>query len=412
MVLVSIQFVNVAYYAVQRWVLNASYPMSDYFFSPSARFSDFKRDFRMWTDNSTSEALFYRRAATTLDPFPIWNLAHFPFSRLHNELVSLWVYEIIAILLIACGTYIALNKQSRSIRIVLAVVITSFSYASQFTLERGNIEFLSFFFVAIAVSHFNEDRISTPIFLAIAVGVKPWAGILLLLWIIRRQFRDIIIFTFVYLGLVVTCPLIIRVWARLPLTEFFNPKYQFSHFSDYAQNYVASSSSGSGIAYGNSLYGLLRIIAASLGATNPNELLRNWYVIWVLFSLCGLLWIIGRHRTETMLEVAALLAFVTVTPFVSGDYKLLYMIIVTSCFLQLPRTEVSERTRRGILTICAVVLGGKSFLRIDTPMGLSLSEPILSSVLLSPILIVAILVTIVLIYRDKPLASDLLRDKI
>jgi len=385
---VCVAIVNFIYYAFNDLKFGAKFPLHDYLFQPNARMSDFFRNYDMWRGPNASEAVQYRIQQTTLDPLPVWNLAHFPFTLIPNRTLAAFMYFAAVGSSVSVGTWLSFKGQPRELRVKLTLAIVLFSYVSHFTLERGNIEVAAFLFVVISVRTFESNTKLSAVFLLFSCAVKPWVGLLFLLYIKRKKWLALFISIIVYLVTVITTPIIIRVAHGMPLKNLFSLNPQANGFSYYGDAYILNHV---GLGYGNSLYGGIKALLLMLGTQKPDSLLIFPYTVAIcITTLILIIWALNKNVPDGIAR-SMLLGVAILFPYVSADYKLLYMILALGLIIE-NSAFINFKSAKFLVVLGALVISGKSFVRIDHRFLDQVPVPVLSSVVLSPLLLVCFLV--------------------
>ena len=392
-VICSLFTVNLVFYVILRVAFKSSYPFQDYFYRPQARFSDFKRDYYMWNGVTDAEKEIYRAQATTLDPFPIWNLWHFPFNLIPREGSALICYTVSGFLCIASGIFNLLHGVRRSLRLTSATLFTLLSYPSQFVLERGNVEFVAFLFACLYL-RFRRDRpILSVLFLAMSIGVKPWMIVLIILELKERNFLRIVMCGVTYIVEIIAVPLILRLVSHRSLANFWSLQPQRSHFGNYNETY---NSENLGVAFGHSLYGALKIVIQSLSNRTleaPPNFART-YSLAILLLFLLLLIFIRVDRVSIELGTVLLVLMAIFAPFVSADYKLLYVFIALGLSMSAVE-KIPNLMKWSLMIPLAALASGKSFIRLDLLLNLHYPDPVMSGVIISPLLAVGLAIQFV-----------------
>ena len=383
---------NLAYYAVVKFVFHGSYPINSYLFNHHSRFSDFYRNYRFWRDDVGQEALAYRIAATSMDPFPFWNLYHYPFTRIKQESLAVALYLLSSFLIMGAAIWSSLSTVVKNRKYLSVVVLLLTSYATQFTFERGNVEFVAFLFISLCVKNIDSNSHRAGLYAVLAMAIKPWSAIIFVIFLKRKDWSTLFRSILAYVSLVISTPVIIRLSAGMGLKDLFQLGPQIDHFTNYSDQYIGG---GSGLAYGNSLYGALKVLLELLGSHSPDSMLVLPYTLSVVALMLFLICVIYFNQVSQQLAVSILITCVVFLPYVSADYKLLYLFVVATQVSQINTTINGQRHKRAIMMLLAIAVSAKSMIRIDNHLQLVHIEPILSSVLISPILLVAILVHLI-----------------
>ena len=246
---------NLLFYATTRLWAHESFPLDSYFYK-SPRLTDFFRNYDFWTNSNIVGAKVYQTQTSSLDPLPMWNFTHFPFTQITNRTAAAITYCAVAFISLNISIWFLLRSVTALWRNICMITCSTFTYASQFTLERGNIEFASLLFASISFYFWPKNPKISALFLVLAASVKPWIGILFLLFVKRREWCAIASAISFYVVLVFTVPIVIRISNHIPLSGFVN----FSSASDvqghYNSTYIYNHR---GVPYGNSFYGFINI---------------------------------------------------------------------------------------------------------------------------------------------------------
>ena len=367
---------------------SVSWSSNTFLFNPSARFSDFTRNYYHWNLKGNLESLQYVKQEAGPAIQPLWDIASFSFSKIPNGHAALWIHNSLAVGTLLGVLNWAVRKtrpQVKSNRVSI-FVLAGTSYPLIFTIDRANLEWLSAVLIMVALSLDEEKPQSSAVALALAIAVKPWAAIIVFWYLIQKRWGDVCRVITVYLFLLVTITLTIRYDYGIDYRA--NPLAALRNYGGY-QDLMVNRDAGQ--AFGHSLYGGIKFIFQITNESVPNWLTSGYFLLAVVIFVI----IAGINLHLKLTGVAAyypLLIAVSLLPWVSADYKLLN-VLVCGVIVIAGWPETLSRIRQMHVVIFVLLMIPKAYISLGRTNPQIIDSSVSVSVLLSPICLVLLLTT-------------------
>ena len=359
----------VAYHYIQAMYLEAGFPRNTFLFLPQDRFNDFFN-------------LYYQIQGQVINPWwkyliapPLGYLVLYPFTLLSPY----WSLALFLSFFLIPFLYWNTRKLASPDRIahLRNVLIFSFlPYPVLFALDRGNVETLSFLLVVLFISFYRKQRWGWCIFfLSLSIYMKMTPGVFLVLFLADRRFKAIL-YTLALTLFVFGAGIF---WFGGPFWENLNAL--LTNLKMYQEISVIGPG---GLAFGHSLFGLLKMIYQHL-APGGYEDAHNIQTLSTIYSwgamICfGLISLYLLLKKEVLWKKVTILVFsMNLLPHVSGDYKLLYVFVPLTLFLEEKGFEEDDIV---FALIFGLLLVPKAYASLD-PSGLNLG------VVLNPLIMLA-----------------------
>jgi hypothetical protein len=177
---------------LSRHVLHQGYPLNTIFVR-GIRFWDFTvyaQRFAVWGNGD----LFFSLPGFPFDyppPLLVSELAYYKISSspLYAYFATVILFVVAGALLVAMA--VPKRRRIRPLAIAAAVATAIFSYPLFFLLDRGNIEGLVWIASSLGLLFFARTRyLAAALFLALATAMKIFPGVLLLLFVAKRRYRE------------------------------------------------------------------------------------------------------------------------------------------------------------------------------------------------------------------------------
>ena len=376
----------ILYYALFRhtnfWSSNT------FLFNPTARFSDFTRNYYHWNLTANLESLQYVKQESGPALQPLWDITSFGLARIHNGHLALWIHNSLAVgTLIGVLTWAVqkIRPQAEYVRVVLFILV-GMSYPLIFVIDRANLEWLSAVLLVAALSLDEEKPQASALALALAIAVKPWAGVIVLWYLIQKRWGDVCRVVTVYLFLLVTATLTIRYDYGIDFRT--NPLAALTNYVGYQAEMIDRDG---GQAFGHSLYGGIKYVFQITNESVPNWFTFGYFILAVVIFVI----IVGFNLHLKLTGVAAyypLLIATSLLPWVSADYKLLN-ILVCGVIVIAGWPETLSRIRQLHVVIFAALMIPKAYISLGRANPQIVDSSVSVSVLLSPICLVLLLTT-------------------
>jgi len=182
---------SISYHYYEGHILGKPYPYNTFLFiqDGAVRFNDF------FVSQLIGDLNPYFNSVVSSAQFPLVNIFYYLIA-LMPKYISLPLYlTIIPITLVSLTNLILWEGKKLSLRKwLLTLSITFLTYPFLFTLDRGNLEILLYMFLLLFLYFFiQENYLLSAIFLAFAVAMKVYPGVLFLLYVPKKRLRELAI---------------------------------------------------------------------------------------------------------------------------------------------------------------------------------------------------------------------------
>lgn len=345
-------------------------PNSTFLFSPKDRFRDFLNEYE-WAKVSPYQTPSAHRAH-----FPLLKLALHQSGKILSEDTGLFL-----ILALLSGGMIfyaakALEDQPPGWKLAGIFTLGVFNYPVMFAFDRAHLEILIFFTTAAAIAFLKRQKWNAGAFLLTLAGaMHPYPLIFTLLFAKRRKFG--------LAAAIVAGALAIWAvsYAALPGGFARNLRSHKASMAAYQRGYVTGNT---GIVCRHSLFGAIRIIT---NGVNPRliqthaEQASRWYLAAaaIIFGLA--MYFFFARAAGAWQELTILVCCMTLLPYSSADYRLLYFFIPLFYFIN------DGTPRRFDAEICSFF----SLILIPKNWGSPLIGPLATPVFIGALLVTACL---------------------
>lgn len=310
-------FISVAICYVYGYYLNSGYPYNTFLFIPDVKFSDFISEVNLASnlnpysnENGIVKAVYY--------PFSYLIFYIFSFFGVYSLLVSSILFSI----LFAVTAYIYLNPVDfRSYKNIFFMMFLSYPFL--FELDRANIEWMVFLFTGcfLYFYHKGEENLSL-VFLSMAVSMKFYPIIFMTIFLLDKKYT--LILKGIVLVFLITFVSLYSFSGEIGET-YRNLLEGQKYFKD---TYILSTSGG--LAYNSSLFGILKgacVSTKTFITVEDLEFLSLIYFFVVIALYIGLIVFMLRKKLKKW-EIVTIITFSMILfPYVSFDYKLLFVFI-------------------------------------------------------------------------------------
>jgi len=253
--------------------------------------------------------------------------------------------------------------------VVCTLFVTALcSYPFMFLIDRGNLEGVVWFFTFIGLAFFVGKRYMTSaLFFAAAICVKPFPALFILLFLRRRRYREI------------AAAAVAVVAANLTALTVLGPTIAVAYrdvqwgFREYIDQ-IVTSYQNRGLGFDHSFFSCVKdVIRLSLGWPRPETLhnvLKTAYLIWFPLSLlillaCGIYF----WRKPVINQLFAIVLAILLIPPVSYDYVLIHIYLPWGVFMiflirdvSRGRVDFSLSDCLWVLIPCAVLMTPQTYL--------------------------------------------------
>jgi hypothetical protein len=356
-------------------IFNQPYPFNSLLYDPDIRFFDITIfDMRFWSFLRSGD-FFGPLSAPYAYPAPAV-FATLPFYMVSdNAVVPFLVFMLTAIWLATYLVWLYVRGNAGLYSVVACVLLltTATSYPFYFLLDRGNIEGLIWVVLALGLASFAAGRYWLSAFLiGAAASMKPFPGVLLLLLLARRKYREFIFggLTFVALNLAAMRALsgsVIGTWEKLAAA-----------FGGFAEHWAFAYRSHE-IGVDHSLFSVLKQFVhlkqkyPALDHTMESIHLYYFVLVYGAFAAGYLLYF---RRLPILNQLFLFVIASTLFPYVAYDYTLVQVYIPWTAFLVYlctdvasGRADLTQAQALRILLPCAVIFTPQTYLIIAKGIG-------------------------------------------
>ncbi|GFE58137.1 glycosyltransferase 87 family protein [Geobacter sp. AOG1] len=337
-----------------------------FLFDPADRFNDFYNIYR---------------ATGNLDPYSAPVSVYFPLTFIVMYLFTLFnEHFAFALFLALFGGYfvwyIFRNMPTVPIsdRWMSVFVLTFMSYPVLFNFDRGNVEAFVFICITLFI-YFHRKGQDLPgvLFLSLAIAMKLYPGVFVVLYLAERKYRNIIVTA------CTTAVISLASAAMLNGGILHSLEGLRRNLAGFNTTYLITKE---GLQHNSSLYGVIRMIAKPLPQVQP--FIDHYTVIALAFFVLVAAYIVLKE--DILWKKVALLVFsMILLPQVSFDYKLIHLFVPTMLFIN---TGHSSRFTRVFAVMFGLMLIPKDYIQLGHAISIA--------VLLNPLLMVGIAVLILL----------------
>ena len=331
--------------------LGLSYPMTSFLFLPSDRFMDLLNTFR---DIRMFDAV---RGGVALAYTPLQHVVLSVGVQLADLLGAgaalLWITmaAFVALLLFFLIRFFAERGAGVVVNAQRVFILSALSYPVIWVLDRANTEMFVFaaVFGFVFFYYIKPKRWLWITFLVVAICLKIYPGVLVLIPLSDRRFRES-----AYTLVCVVAAMVASAWL-LGLQS----QYGFMGVVQLWSSYLFNGQGGSfsiwwaGIQHGHSIWGAAYLTDVLVGRPFELDVLQKIYVGFAaVAAACGAAWMFfGRLKPWQKLTIATFMYMLL--PFSSHDYTLLHVYFPLALFVA---TEEVQRFDRTLTVLFALLL--------------------------------------------------------
>jgi len=314
---------SVLFHVYQGEILKRPYPYTTFLFLPTQRFSDFTF--------AQSEPFLnpYFNNVYQGGQFPLAMLIYFLFTSIPLN-ISLLIFLILCSTAFAYLTNIILwgKKSSILLRLNDILPLVFLTYPFLIAMDRGNLEILLFVFLLFFLFFFLRERYTlSAVFLALAIAMKGFPAVLLLIYIPKKKYLEIVMAISIATLLTLGSLALFKGGFMANLNfllhgPFFSPQGSFVGQSNFVQR-------------GVSLFTFFKIIFIETGLLKKIDMMRflSTYIKLAALSFIPLAAYVVFIEKILWRRVALLVFSMLLLPQISADYKLLHVYLPMFLFL-------------------------------------------------------------------------------
>jgi hypothetical protein len=337
------------------------YPYNTFLFRPEDRWMDFK-----WLVQIGADPYSVNRGFPNL---PFLCRYAWLFSGLDTKVGLVAHVGTFALFFLGLG-WANLKTSSRLSTCLNVFIVCGMSYPFLISIDRANFEITAFMCVSLFVILYGKRPIPGAVLLGVAVALKGFPGILALLLVTDRKWKELLVVVGVAIATTVASYMSFPGgFAQAVLGHLDN-------ITRYNESYLVGNE---GLYFGHNLYGAVKFILLSIHSPSvPSPLILPAVLVLGLVLTAGYLLLVEKVQWR---RIVVLVCALCLLPVVSGDYKLLYLFIPLYLFTNKQEAESVDWL---YVALFGLLLIPKNYLRIP-------SEPEANiGVLLNPLLLLAL----------------------
>ncbi|MCX6008145.1 MAG: glycosyltransferase 87 family protein [Chloroflexi bacterium] len=372
--------IAVAYHYVMGYYLSKPWPASTFLHIPGARFFDFDKVVRQ---------------SAALDPFgeDIGGFAGAPFAQFVGYLFSLirpallrlpiffGSFFVVFILMVKHHLY-SLKSKLTSYQLLAIFAIVFLTYPVLFAVDRANFDLLVVLCLFLfAFTYERRKYKASTVFLALAIALKPYAAIFIIVYALDKKFKDGLLVIFNAVFLTVLSLSLFKDGLFAETQKYFHALF----------NTVDYLSVGNQQAFTSDLYGLLTVgmkfIGDRLGTTiylpaHPEA--RILYAIVAIIVFIYFVIYLWEKPKPLWKTIAVLTILIVLLPYNSADYRLTYLFVPMLMYM-----AINEKTRNDLLIIIlwGLLLVPKNYIALVSPQNIGM--------IINPLLLIGLLICVI-----------------
>ena len=323
------------------------YPLNTYLFRANDNFMDFYNNL-----NYASHFMSGKKDVIAYSPFAQTVMGALSAFPVRLALVLAMTAFMVTVGMLVWRFLVDDLRQSLALRLAVAFILTAMTYPVLFTLDRGNEE--AFVFIALAwfaYLYFVEHSRWAGVLLGMAIAYKMYPGVLVVLFVADRRWKDLLITGVTTLGLTAAGTFLLGALSGygpvLVLRYWFNTLFV---------GHVGYSGTLEAAQHGHSIWGAVVTLMGRLQGGEPVGLSTRAYVIVALLSFVALsAYVVFAERSDWK-RVTLLVIAMLILPLESHDYTLIHLLIPIALFVN---------SVRGRLDMVYAVLFGLLLIPLD-----------------------------------------------
>ena len=369
-------------YALINYFFDPGYPNATFLFKPEDRFNDF---------------MHMVNTCKNLDPYNlsnIWPSVYFPVSNLFFYLVyvgagkhmTLAMIIFAAVFLLVFLYLVTRSQVFSSYQKAILFLVCLISYPMLFSLDRLNLELYVFLFVYLFVHFYAQKRmLPAVIFISLAISMKLYPAVFLVLFLKNRQFKAITSTALLTMAMTMGSLALFAGTMQSNVLLLWTVMNRFNDFL-FSMN---------GLQHSVSMFGVFKIpllafchfaLGLNTGESHvfSNAFLRIPYLVFVVAYVSSIAWFIVRIERVFWKQVCLIVSIILLLPHISGDYKLLFILMAALLFLE---GAMQEKNRLRYVALFALLLIPNGYFYLEDDVSIA--------VLINPLLILLLSISIV-----------------
>lgn len=325
--------VDLVFHYVMGYNFNLGHFYNTFLSAPDTAFGDFTGLLP-----KIKELMPYAPPADWQNYFPLAFILIYPFVFFKNVYVAYSIF--LSIFLIF---FIKMNVKnfgcenlSRMQNFQNIFILTFLSYPLLYLVDRGNLDMIIFMFLAgFAYCFRNEKYKLSALFLALANAMKPFGALFLIIFLIKKRYREF------FLSYGLTLLLVFGGFLFFKGNILYQLGILLQSWFFSTNNYVYLNDNSFGMVNGSSLFIFLKLLFCQLTSTPfiSTALLSKIYAVLSIILTLGVSILTFREKTYWK-QLALLTFYMIFMPTVVYDYKLIFLFVPLWFFV-----KAKEKTR-------------------------------------------------------------------
>lgn len=321
---------SLGYHLIQGKVMGYGAPFNTFLYDPGVRFSDYNQTYDYAVGVTKGKNPYLASMPSVYFPFTFIML--YPLTLLAVKSSLFW-YSVVTVFTFLFFVY------NRTKNYVYPFVFTLLSYPLIFLLDRGNIEGLLFLLLALfTYLYATRKYLLAVIALAMAISLKLYPAVLLVLLVSDRRFREAALCLFMVFVLSLAGLMFLQL--QIPGSTLQGLAGSFwASLGQFKSLYYGDQGGGYGFAFNHTFNNLIRSLDIYVPFIRNTDLFIRIYsgIVLVLFML--LAWYVVKAEKVEWRKILLLVSAMIFFPYVSFDYTLINLYLPLLLFLSAPESS-------------------------------------------------------------------------
>lgn len=379
---------GIIYHYIWKFYFGSYQALSTFLFPTNGSFCDFWGSFEYIKDLKPYQG----DAGLWVTYFPVAYIFTIPFAFIKNLMISYLIYimPFISYLIYMniknfnCKTFSKIQNFQN------IFILTFMTYPFLYSLDKGNFDMFMFVILGLFVYAFKKEKyLLAAILLTIENSIKPFTFLFLVLFLIKKRYKEF------FLSLILTIILILGGFLIFPdnyLSQVINFLATMMFFKD---RYALNIKEDFGMYYASSLFMVLKLIFCKL-TLKPiisTVLLTKIYDCFCYVITAVTIFFVCIEKTYWK-QLTLLICNFLLLPYITYDYKLMFLLIPIWLFV-----NTKEKTKFDLAyTICfALLFIPKHILIMQPQLSPTMAKYFSLSIIINPVIM--IILTLLIIYE-------------
>lgn len=334
---------GVVYHYILGSYFSLGFPYNTFLFTPMDKFNDFFNTIKFSEYLLKNESVYGHSMWNAYMPFS--NIILLPFALINSK-ISLIIYIAIVVIGFYFILWVILKKiiLDKLELLIITTLLTLLSYPLLFLLDRGNIEGITFFLIALFLVLYKKKYfLIASLILAILVNIKPFPIVFIALFFWDKKYKEIT------LTVVFTIFIFILSLQLLPGEILITLKSYLKELKIYDSHYVEDIW---GIQYSHTLYIPLQVLSKII--PNFKQILKIIYFIFATGVFTYGVGLIKKYEVKYWMKVLFLVLCMIGLPFASADYTLIHLYFPILLFFIEKGSELYDQKINVVLALLII----------------------------------------------------------